>query len=175
MNKILVERVPGGLRADFRPYRAYLKEARDIMPEAARDYLSGMAEGKPGSFDIHDGELIFCTLEENQDENDIVSTRAELHLALSTADLRLRYKRVLAYSLNMDRPDNPSLASSTIALLFDEMTLTDKGHLRHELLWNNGSTVIVSEGFDYRVAFRPENGRSKGYLDIRCPNVTFIE
>lgn len=171
MEKIRLKIENGTVYVDSAPYKEYLKEKRDSFPEAARNYLDGLHEGRPDSFGVHDADLGRLVLEEVlqevMEDADLVRTDASLTLSQPDMDIRLRYTNVLAYAMDMDSLGKPSQASSNCAVLLEELTLTDKGYIRHELFWNNGSMVIICEGFDYRVEPLEKPDRSRCFSDIR--------
>ena len=169
MKKIVIEKHRYGLSIDPEPYTSWLEQARASLPQAVRDYIDGMLDGQAGDFSVHDADFVSFSLQESQGdgEYDLTTSTAELVYDDGPVRVRVCYGGVRHYALRMDNDEKPSSCSSTCTALLEEVTVSEDGLVRHEILWNNGSTVVVCEDFTYVADLRGQGERSRNYADIR--------
>ncbi len=132
----------------YQRYQQYLRENQEQFPLGA--YALGTAEWWQLPHDHrcpHDGWLESVTVSEiavgERHENRLTSIRVRLLGAYHDGHIELYYPQVISYQFQ-----NPSCSRGLGDWLYDEFTLSESGHVIHEIEWAGfpgarGSTWII--------------------------------
>jgi len=134
-------------RDGWSAYCAYLESVKDQLPHSA--YALATA---PWHYDFsdhrspHDGWLESLMISEPasgaRKEIRSVEIVARLFAAYHDGHIELKYSNVHSYSLASSVADGPGLGD----WLYDEIRLSERGHILHEVEWSRGGLWLIECG-----------------------------
>lgn len=129
-------------------YAQYLESIRDRLPRSAFEFATGNWRRSEDHYSLHDSWVECLTISESSSGNRREDRSLEIQVRLLGAYhdgyTTLKYHQVQSYSLST--PREPSLPSFDVGhgdWLHDEIRLSDRGFVLHEVEFSRGSRWTI--------------------------------
>lgn len=142
-------------QAASKAYRNYLDSIRDRLPLTAYEFATAPWHFNPDSHrDVHDSWLEDATIGERSSGDRSQYRSIDLTVRLlgphHDGHIEITYTTVRGYSM-IAPLDGSEAGEGHGDWLYDEISLSERGLLLHEIEWSRGSTwLIESKEFSYR-------------------------
>jgi len=148
------ENSPEEWEAGSKAYQNYLESIKDRLPISAYEFATAPWHFNPESHeDPHDAWLEVATIVEpssgDRSQNRSIDISVRLLGSYHDCHIELTYSEVQSYTM-IANPDRRKVGEGHGDWLYDEIRLSERGYLLHEIEWEGCDWLIECKDFSYK-------------------------